>query len=540
MQHRLLLCALGVLSTATVAAQGRVPEGGNTGLVINNSGRIELVQSQAISYLNPGIGNGARRVSLRLAQPVLCADFATASNNVGLVLVDPNAEASPVLLGGITAYNYFTNGGANSSLVVSSSTNLACCVMQPASNATCVQGGNGSPAPVDGVFANGFENLSQANSGLKDTRGTAPGVDVQVQISGPGNVQPGSNLVYTIQVSNFGSTSVSGVRVRDWFPKASGGFPVALGNGSWTCVATAGASCGTTSGSGNVNLDAISLDGFSGSARSVTFTVTRPVPAGAANGAVFSVSAAAFAPPAANESVLANNQSALTSTIQLSQPPVLSGLPTTAVLTNEDTATAAINFSASDADSVLTPASLSCSASSNSALADGSSCQFSGSEPNFTLVVTPKPDANGNVNLTVQVSDGLVAPVTGSFPLTVAAINDPPNFTLQGNLNYNSGTSGIQQVTGFLSGLNAGPPDEAGQTLGSPVVTVLSGSGIFNGGGNPTISNGNLAFSLNGSNGTANIQVSVSDNGSNVAPNQNTRSQNFTITVQAAPSDIRN
>jgi len=289
------LAALPALAEKSILA-------GSTGLSINGTGRIELVTSQPIDYLNP-LG-GQRILNLRVAQPLLCVDIGgtASSSRVALRYFDPNGDSSGLLFGGITNYDYVTNGFSPSLFKVTAGPQLACCVMAPASNASCFQGTNGGVI-FEGFFANGFE----AGAG-----GSAP--NLAVSINGPNTVAQGANFAYTVNVANIGSVAVSNVRVRDWFPKAAGGYPAPLSTGSWTCAASIGASCGVSGTfNGNIGVDGVSLNVGS----NVSFAVNRTMNAGAANGSSFSVSAAAFAPSTPiPETVLGNNQSALTATVQ--------------------------------------------------------------------------------------------------------------------------------------------------------------------------------------------------------------------------------
>jgi uncharacterized repeat protein (TIGR01451 family) len=79
---------------------------------------------------------------------------------------------------------------------------------------------------------------------------------------------PGTNVVYTIVVSNSGPFGAAGVSVTD-------PLPTGITTASWTCSPTAGgAACGAASGSGALNTTAnLPVGG------SVTYTVTMAVPA---------------------------------------------------------------------------------------------------------------------------------------------------------------------------------------------------------------------------------------------------------------------
>lgn len=639
-QFVLATVGIAVVAAAPLGAAERALKAGSTGLAINNSGRIDLVTTTPITYTNRTVANGRRIINLRVAQPVLCADFQPAPNAginpVGVQIIDPNGDSSGLMFGGIGSYDYFTNGTAASLFKITSDAQLACCTMLPAANASCVQGSAGGLV-IDTLFANGYESVASAIAG-KSIKGTNP-ENLSVSVTGPATVAPGANFNYTITVSNAGAVALSNVRVRDWFPKATGGFPAPLANGTWNCTASGAASCGTANGSGNIALNAVSLP----VGTNVSFAVSRQMSAGASNGTQFSVSAAAFAEPAASETTLANNQAALNGTVQtttysvnpstltfngflgvptatqnvsiiappgnvgivsvdscsftgtaaadfqLSPAPTFPtgvspgntlnlpvrmvasaigsrsatltcntsnapGLPSFSVTLNgtatsaaptisdignqatlEDVATGSIAFTASDSDSVLTTASLSCS-STNSNLIDNSRCAFTGSEPNFTLVLTPKPNANGSVTVTVTVTDGSTT-ATDTFTYAATAVNDAPDFTLAANATY--GTAGLKVVGNFITALTpGGGTDEASQTVSVANVTLQSGASLFASGGEPTYDSlqNILSFQLNGSAGTATVRVRVQDNGSNGGPNGdvNFREKDFTITVQAS------
>ena len=64
--------------------------------------------------------------------------------------------------------------------------------------------------------------------------------------STPAPYVPGAPLTYTVTVSNAGPSDVTNARVQDALPPPLAGF-------SWTCTPTAPASCGTPSGSGDID-----------------------------------------------------------------------------------------------------------------------------------------------------------------------------------------------------------------------------------------------------------------------------------------------
>lgn len=639
-----------LIAAPTWAADKSVLAGG-TALAINGSGRVPLNTAVPINFLNDTAGQ--RKVTMRLAQPFLCADLQTAvptENRVAFVYKDPNNEDVGPLFNGITSYDYFTNGAQPSLFRVVADANMACCLMLPDPGAFCIQGTKLS-ATVD-VFASGFET-------------PASPVDLEVKVVGPDNVSPVGIFSYKITVSNRGTAQVSGVRVRDWFPKAGGG--VAFQSGAWTCQPEL--SCGVGGASsvpadnGNIKENGITLD----AGASVTYTVARPLSVGAL-GSTFSVSAAAFAPPAAGSPVssaeadLGNNQGALIATVnrigyslapstltfnsvvgqsdtkilRVTAPSdnsatlvvqgcsfsgqdgpqfdIPMGLPVSvvanatteisvrfspgpgnpsprsAVMTcqtnattiaadfvvslagtvvpandppeidpianqssNEDAVDLVFQISARDDDSVLAATNLSCS-SSRPNLDDRSTCTFTGSEPNFMLMLSPAPDRNSNVpfgteTITVTVNDNEGAPnsiATRSFVFDVAPVNDAPVFTLsQSDIQVPAGTSGIVQVTSFVTGIGPGPDtadDEQQQLLQQfpPMVAQGAPAGFFASppvitySGDPEV--GNLAFLLGpDAVGVAEVSVRMKDNGGTANGGVDERVRTFTITALPPP-----
>ena len=72
--------------------------------------------------------------------------------------------------------------------------------------------------------------------------------DVGVSKTGPSSVAPGAPITYTVSVTNSGPNSADGSTLTDTVPASISGV-------TWTCTASAGAACGSASGSGNaINL----------------------------------------------------------------------------------------------------------------------------------------------------------------------------------------------------------------------------------------------------------------------------------------------
>ncbi|RMG18564.1 MAG: DUF5060 domain-containing protein, partial [Bacteroidetes bacterium] len=81
-----------------------------------------------------------------------------------------------------------------------------------------------------------------------------------------------------------------------------------------------------------------------------------------------------------------------------------------------------------------------------------------------TVLITSVPNANGSQVFTITANDGQLQNnfATRTFTLTVNAVNQPPTFSMSGDLLLNEDFAGTQQVTAILDPV---PPDEAGQTV---------------------------------------------------------------------------
>jgi hypothetical protein len=233
---------------------------------------------------------------------------------------------------------------------------------------------------------------------------------------------------------------------------------------------------------------------FGGSGGSRTVTVT---PAAGQSG-VATISVTVF-----------DGTSAASDAFTLTVTPPNNTAPTISDIANqttaEDTATGALGFTVSDAETAATSLVVTGS-SSNPTLVPNANLVFSGNGAIRSLTVTPAANQSGTSTITVTVSDGLLSN-SDTFLLTVTAVNDAPTISDIVNQTINQDTS-----TGPLA-FTVGDVETA---VGSLTVTGTSS--------NPTlVPNGNIAFGGSGANrtvtvtpvtgqfGTATITVTVSD-----------------------------
>ncbi len=143
----------------------------------------------------------------------------------------------------------------------------------------------------------GYNDTSAANNTAISPSTTIPPVaDLAIQKTQSASVVAiGANETYTIKVWNNGPTAVTGASITDT-------VPAELGSITWTCAATGTATCGTASGSGNINLSGnlpvdantttgpdtnfitITVNARANSAGNITNTATVTAPAGVTEG----------------------------------------------------------------------------------------------------------------------------------------------------------------------------------------------------------------------------------------------------------------
>ena len=156
------------------------------------------------------------------------------------------------------------------------------------------------------------------------------------------------------------------------------------------------------------------------------------------------------------------------------------------------------------------------------------------------LTYTPTPDASGSATVSLRITDdggtangGIATSSSQSITITVQAVNDAPSFTRGPDVGAPE-DAGLQTVTGWATGIAAGPPDEGSQGL-TFVVTGNTAPALF--ATSPAVdAAGSLSFrpAFNQS-GTATITILLRDDGGTAAGGTDTSAtQTFDITVSGA------
>ncbi|HEV8435222.1 MAG TPA: Ig-like domain-containing protein, partial [Thermoanaerobaculia bacterium] len=153
-----------------------------------------------------------------------------------------------------------------------------------------------------------------------------------------------------------------------------------------------------------------------------------------------------------------------------------------------------------------------------------------------TLTYTSAPNSNGSANVTVVAHDdggtangGNDTSSTHNFNIIVNAVNDAPSFTKGADQTVLE-DSGPHSVSGWATGISAGPADESSQTV--TFNATNTNNALFS--AQPAVaSDGTLTYtSAPNANGTATVSVTAHDNGGTANGGVDTSAaQTFTITV---------
>jgi uncharacterized repeat protein (TIGR01451 family) len=122
-----------------------------------------------------------------------------------------------------------------------------------------------SPEPTPVPNPNPTPNSEPTPTPTPNPEPTPRGANNDLSITktdGADSATPGSELTYTIVVSNLGSVAIQGARVTDTMPKE-------FSDVRWTCEASPNSSCANPEGSGNLDV-LVNLD----SGSNITFSIT--------------------------------------------------------------------------------------------------------------------------------------------------------------------------------------------------------------------------------------------------------------------------
>jgi VCBS repeat-containing protein len=204
--------------------------------------------------------------------------------------------------------------------------------------------------------------------------------------------------------------------------------------------------------------------------------------------------------------------------------PTISNITDQTIL--EDTNTGELAFTVSDVDNDASGLTLSGS-SSDTTLVPDANITFGGSGDSRTVTVSPAADRfGGPATITLTVSDGEKT-ATSAFDLDVTPVNDAPSF-IKGADHSVAEDSGAQSVTGWATGISAGPFETQTVTFSA----TNNNNALFS--AQPQISsNGTLTYTpAANANGSAIVTVRATYDGSTTNGGMDTSAaQTFEITV---------
>jgi uncharacterized repeat protein (TIGR01451 family) len=555
----------GPAKVLTAASGVRLSINGSQPILLQTNGTGEFGKTIAY-FASAQPQNGLLR--LRVAQPVLCADFGSGTSGVPLQIIDPNgdtqvtgnanntfyglgalvrAELPSSDTGGVRFVKDPSTTNGERLLRVSTKPSLQCFstasgqfvkaagAFEPATNAA-------APKALDVILANGFEDNS----------------DLEVTVTGVSTIAAGAALTYSLNVRNLGSVGYSGVQVRDFFPKSAGvavGQPY-LANGTWSCVATGGGICGSVSAAGAIYDPGATIP----AGALLTYTAVRtvgnsPLPA---DGTQMTILGAAFSRPSDNEPNLTNNNQAKTVTISSNQPPTFANVPAPVFpqgqcLNTSSTFCETDIFNVSDDQTALGLINVTATSLDTTKITNVAASNFGGADRSVrfktvpgtagvTIIRLTATDGNGGttvVNMSVTITAPNSPPIvtfSANCPSTLGATFTPANGTTPATLTFPSTGGPYPDIYSCdpLATVAPGPSYENGQTMTMNVtggntaivaaqpntaLKLIAGSMKFNG-------------TITGTAGTALYTMTIQDNGGTLSGGNDTTVLQFRVVVQ--------
>ena len=424
-------------------------------------------------------------------------------NDVDVLLVAPSGQKVMIMsdVGGgvpVTAINLTLSDSASARLP--QSTALTSGTFKP----TDFEPNDTFPAPAvagpyatnlatfNGLSPNGTWSLYVVDDGAGDSGSIATGWSLAISSVGPSSAPP------TISDIANQTTSLN-------TPTAAIPFVVTDPDTSLASLTVTGVSSNQTLVP-NANI----VFGGSGSNRTVRVT-----PATGLSGS------ATIAVSVSDGVTTVSDSFVLTVLVPNNTPPTISTIANQTV--NEDTSTAALNFTVGDSESGAAGLTVA-RGSSNPGLIPTNNIVLGGAGANRTVTLTPATNQSGTATIALTVSDGQATTST-SFAVTVTAVNDPPTIS-----NISDQTIGVDSTTGPLPFTIADvesaaasltvSADSSNQAVVSLANITLGGSGA-----NRTVT----AVPATGQTGTSTITVTVSDGLASA-------SDTFVLTVSSAVS----
>ena len=400
------------------------------------------------------LGSASPTLTVPLLEPALCEDYYSGAGTAtwNLVIKDANDQdmiGGPVV--GITALDYNLNSGALVPQRADASTPWLTCHAGLAPNSTA-----GSVEPDEnGVFADGLESETNLRVAFLDVQGAPLASDVLNQAQAAG-----SNVAFTVRVSNHGSVPAQDVRIREFVPTASTLMGPIVERVVGGCIDHGPAGdalnpCSNTGGNSNgigANRFAQNIGPLAPGAHR-DFTLTRR-----SNGSDFSagqplalIQVAAFsAPGTAIEVDRADNSRSLRIRMVENESPTAHSQ---SVSTPEETSKPIV-LTATDPDSPTLTFQVASQPSHGT---------LTGTAPNLTYTPAldyPSGHAAGTDSFTFTASDGITTSAPATVTISVTPVNDEPRY-VQGTLDDPYPASEGQLLGINLTGVFTDPEGDA-------------------------------------------------------------------------------
>jgi uncharacterized repeat protein (TIGR01451 family) len=340
--------------------------------------------------------------------------------------------------------------------------------------------------------------------------------DLVAAISGPASAFAGTNLVYTVSITNLGPSTAAGVVLTNRIPA---GFTVV------------DAGDGTVNGTlVTWNLGALAAGGWD------TFTLILTPPAtGGSFTNIAACGATTYDPSAANNNGTSAPGYVTTTVTPLNVAPTLNAI--SGVTINEDAGSQTVNLSGITAGGGASQTLTVTATSSSPGVVPNPTVSYTSANATGSLSFTPVADAFGSATITVVVRDdggtinGGVNAMTNTFVVTVNSVNDTPGFTGGASMT-NVMNCGAITMANWATNISVGPANESGQT--ASFIVSNNNTAIFS--AQPALSSGGtLTFTpAANASGIATVTVWLKDNGGVANGGVDTSApQTFTIMVEA-------
>ena len=346
-------------------------------------------------------------------------------------------------------------------------------------------------ASAAGVIANtatiaapvGVTETSSGNNTATDTTSVTPTADLIItKTDGLSSIAAGEADTYTIVVTNAGPSTITNAAVSDT-------LPASLVGATWTCTASAGSSCATASGSGNV-ADLVTLTSSGTATFTVTATVVASTPAGTlSNTATVTMPAGSVDPTPANNqatdttTIVQHVDLAVTKTDGVSSATPGQPVHYTIVVTNNGPSNVAGATVTDTLPATLVSPTWTCTASA------GSTCPVSGSAninasvdllaggtATFDVIATVAASAAGTLANTASATApaGVTDTVPGNNSATDTDTLNPVADLAITKTDFSATATPGTAVTYTISVSNAGPSDVVGATVADLLPASLS------------------------------------------------------------------